>query len=91
MSSAFGLILLIGVVGFILWLFALADVLTAADDPDQNGRLLLGLMLIVVAPVGVLMWLARGRNLAGGATYGVLLGVAGLIVGVTVVSSYVSR
>jgi hypothetical protein len=56
--------LLIALVLVTLWLVALVDVI-GASDMDDPGRVILGLLLIFVAPVGVILWTVLRGGRAG--------------------------
>src|SRR5690348_10576779 len=57
MGGALGLVVVIALAAAALWLVALIETISGGDGLDPAGRLILGLLLILAAPVGVLVWI----------------------------------
>lgn len=71
------LLLLVLLVGFFMWLIAVVD-LIKATDMDLGGRLIIAGALLLLPPIGVLIWLLARQGKVG-------LAVATTLIVVTVV------
>jgi hypothetical protein len=65
MGGALGLVVVIALAVIGLWLVALIETITGGHGLDPAGRLILGLLLILVPPLGVLVWIGVRLHLSG--------------------------